>query len=598
MSTLLRKDVPAQCKWDPSHIYATAEDWEKDFQWIQENTGKLAAMAGTLGQGREQVLAALGLYAKVGEHISRLYTYASTNLNSDNSDAFYQGLSARAMSLYAQFGAAAAFISPELLALDAQTLNAYIADPAFADFDTLLRDLERMRPHTLDTRMETVLASAQEALAGTGNVYDMLTTVDMKLGKVKDEEGKLVELTHALYGSLKESPNRSVRKAAYERMMKAYAAYGATFAASYAGNVKADVFNARTRGYQSARQAALYPDDIPESVYDNLLSAIHDALPILHAYCELRKKAFDLPTVHMYDLYAPMQKGFESKMSFDEAYELLLEGVAPLGQDYVEIVRAAKDQNWIDVYETPNKTSGAYSNGAAYGVHPYVLLNFRPELDGMLTLAHEMGHAMHSYFSNHTQPFAKSDYTIFVAEVASTCNEILCIHTLRKKYAGNKAAQMALIGRMLEGFRTTVFRQAMFAEFEMKAHAMEEAGQPLTCESLSAMYYDLNKAYYGGGCRVDRVVENEWMRIPHFYNSFYVYKYATGFCAAVALANRILNGGEEAVAAYRKFLTLGGSMSPIEELKVAGIDMSSPEPVAAALDTFAELLTEFSELMD
>ena len=596
--TMLRKDIPAEYKWDPSHIYATQEDWEKDFEWIKENVAKLASYAGTLAQGREQVLTVLGLYAEVGEHLSRLYSYASTNLNSDNSDPFYQGVSARAMSLYAQFAAAVAFISPELLALDADTLNAYIADPAFADYDAMLKDLERMRPHTLSTEMETVLASAQEALGSAGNIYDMFTDVDMKLGKVKNEEGKMVELTHARYGSMMESPSRSVRKAAYERMMKAYAAYGSTFAAAYAGNVKADVFNARTRGYQSARQAALYPDDIPETVYDNLLTAIHDALPILHAYCGLRQKAFDIPTVHMYDLYAPMQKGFESKLSFEEAYGLLLEGVAPLGEDYVETVRKAKDARWIDVYETPNKTTGAYSNGAAYGVHPYVLLNFRPELDGLLTLAHEMGHAMHSYYSNASQPFAKSDYTIFVAEVASTCNEVLTIHALRKKYEGNKAAQMALIGRLLEGFRTTVFRQAMFAEFEMKAHAMEEAGQPLTRESLCAMYYDLNKQYYGGGCRVDKVVENEWMRIPHFYRSFYVYKYATGFCAAVALANRILSGGEEAVKAYRKFLTLGGSMSPIEELKIAGVDMSTPEPVVSALDTFAELLADFSEMMD
>ena len=594
--TMLRKDIPAEYKWDPSHIYATQEDWEKDFEWIKENVAKLASYAGTLAQGREQVLTVLGLYAEVGEHLSRLYSYASTNLNSDNSDPFYQGVSARAMSLYAQFAAAVAFISPELLALDADTLNAYIADPAFADYDAMLKDLERMRPHTLSTEMETVLASAQEALGSAGNIYDMFTDVDMKLGKVKNEEGKMVELTHARYGSMMESPSRSVRKAAYERMMKAYAAYGSTFAAAYAGNVKADVFNARTRGYQSARQAALYPDDIPESVYDNLLTAIHDALPILHAYCGLRQKAFDIPTVHMYDLYAPMQKGFESKLSFEEAYDLLLEGVAPLGEDYVETVRKAKDARWIDVYENEGKRSGAYSAGVS--VHPYVLLNYTGSLDSQFTLAHEMGHAMHSYYSNASQPFAKSDYTIFVAEVASTCNEVLTIHALRKKYEGNKAAQMALIGRLLEGFRTTVFRQAMFAEFEMKAHAMEEAGQPLTRESLCAMYYDLNKQYYGGGCRVDKVVENEWMRIPHFYRSFYVYKYATGFCAAVALANRILSGGEEAVKAYRKFLTLGGSMSPIEELKIAGVDMSTPEPVVSALDTFAELLADFSEMMD
>ena len=599
MSQLLqRKDVPAERKWDPSHIYATQEAWEKDFEWIKENIAKIGAFAGTLSQGRDQVLAALRLYAETGEHMARLYSYASTNLNSDNSDAFYQGVSARAMSLYAQFMTAAAFFTPEMLALDSEVLKAYIDDPDFADFDTMLKDLERMRAHTLSTEMETLLASAQEALSGPSNIYDMLTDVDMKLGKVKNEEGQFVDLTPARFGSMLESPVRSVRKGAYERMMKAYAAYGSTFAATYAANVKADVFNARAHGYQSAREAALYPDDIPVSVYDNLLEAIHDAIPTLNAYCQMRQEAFGIPTTHMYDLYVPMAQGFESSLSYDEAYDLLLEGIAPLGEDYVDVVRKAKDANWIDVYETPNKSSGAYSNGAAYGVHPYVLLNFRPELEGMLTLAHEMGHAMHSYYSNGTQPFAKSDYTIFVAEVASTCNEVLTIHALRKKYAGNKAAQLALIERLLEGFRTTVFRQTMFAEFEMKAHAMEEAGQPLTRDSLCAMYYDLNKQYYGGGCRVDKLVENEWMRIPHFYRSFYVYKYATGFCAAVALANRILNGGEDAVKAYRKFLTLGGSMSPIEELKVAGVDMSTPEPVVSALDTFAELLAEFSELMD
>ena len=598
MSQLLRKDIPLHQQWDPSHIYAAQEDWEKDFTWIKDNIPTLAAYAGKLHEGRDTVLGALRLYAEMGEHFSRLYTYASISLNTDNSDPFYQGVAARAGSLYAQFAAAAAFLSPELLTLSAETLQGYIADPDFADFDTLLKDLERMRPHTLSTEMETLLASAQEALGAPGNIYDMLTDVDMKLGKVKGEDGKMVELTHARFGSMLESSNRSVRRAAYERMMKAYAAYGSTFAATYSSNVKSDVFNARSHGYKTAREAAMYPDDIPVSVYDNLLSAIHDALPTLHAYCGLRKRAFDIPTVHMYDLYAPMEKGFDSKMNFDEAYELLLEGVAPLGEDYVDVVRKAKDSRWIDVFETPNKTTGAYSSGGAYGVHPYVLLNYRAELDGLLTLAHEMGHAMHSYYSNKTQPFAKSDYTIFVAEVASTCNEVLTISALRKKYAGNKAAQMALIGRLLEGFRTTVFRQSMFAEFELKAHEMEEAGQPLTRESLCAMYYDLNKTYYGGGCRVDKVVENEWMRIPHFYRSFYVYKYATGFCAAVALANKILNGGEEAVKAYRTFLTLGGSMSPIEELKVAGVDMSTPEPVVSALDTFAELLADFSEMMD
>lgn len=590
---LLRKDVPAQAKWQTSHVYASQEDWEKDFQWIQEKAKELAAYAGTLKNGKDTVLSLLKTYAEANEHLSRLYTYASCNLNVDNGDSFYQGVMARTQSLYAQYSAAVAFLSPELLKLPKTTLKGYIADPDFADFDVMLKDLERMRPHTLSTEVETLLASGQEVFDATGNVYDMLTDVDMSLGKVRDESGKQVELTHARYGSMLESPSRAVRKAAYERMMKAYAAYGSTFAATYAGNVKSDVFMAKAHGYQSAREAALYPDDIPVSVYDNLLKAVHEALPVLHAYCGMRKEAFNIPTVHMYDLYAPMTKDFQMKLTFDEAYELLLEAVAPLGKDYQDVVRSAKDGGWIDVYETKGKTTGAYSNGSAYGVHPYVLLNFRPELDGLLTLAHEMGHAMHSYYSNHTQPFIKSDYTIFVAEVASTCNEVLTINALRKKFEGNQAAQQALIGRLLEGFRTTVFRQTMFAEFEMKAHAMEEAGQPLTRESLNAMYYDLNKQYYGGGCRVDKVVENEWMRIPHFYRSFYVYKYATSFCAAVALADKILHGTPEDVAAYRRFLTLGGSMSPIEELKTVGIDMSTPAPIEAALDVFASLLADF-----
>lgn len=592
---LLRKDVPAQAQWQTSHIYASQEEWEKDFQWVQEKAKELAAYAGTLKNGKDTVLSLLKTYAESSEHLSRLYTYASCNLNVDNGEPFYQGVMARTQTLYAQYSAAVAFLSPELLKLPKATLKSYIADPDFADFDTILKDLERMRPHTLSSEVETLLASGQEVFGATGNVYDMLTDVDMSLGKVRDESGKQVELTHARYGSMLESPNRAVRKAAYERMMKAYAAYGSTFAATYAGNVKGDVFLARAHGYQSAREAALYPDDIPVSVYDNLLKAVHDALPVLHAYCGMRKEAFGIPTVHMYDLYAPMTKDFQMKLSFDEAYELLLEAVAPLGKDYQDVVRSAKDGGWIDVYETKGKTTGAYSNGSAYGVHPYVLLNFRPELDGLLTLAHEMGHAMHSYYSNHTQPFIKSDYTIFVAEVASTCNEVLTINALRKKFAGNQAAQQALIGRLLEGFRTTVFRQTMFAEFEMKAHAMEEAGQPLTRESLNAMYYDLNKQYYGGGCRVDKVVENEWMRIPHFYRSFYVYKYATSFCAAVALADKILHGTPEDVAAYRRFLTLGGSMSPIEELKTVGIDMSTPAPIEAALDVFASLLADFQQ---
>lgn len=592
-----RQAIAEEFKWQPSHIYENEERWEEDFHFIQLNIEKLAGYAGTIQNGKETVLSYLRLSTETEEHFNRLFTYVMCCLNADNSNSYYQALMARCQSLATQYEFACAFFSPEMLALPEETLTSYCEDTDFADWDEALRLLAQERPHVLDAATEKLLANASEALCASSNIYDMLTDVDMKLGKVKNEEGKTVELTHALYSSLLESKNRSVRKGAWERMLKAYQGFGSTFAATYSANVKKDVFSAKTRHFSSARAASLFPDDVPETVYDNLITAVHDAIPVLNEYCRMRERALNIPKAHMYDLYVPMTKNFNVKLSFDEAYELLLEAVAPLGNDYQEAVRSARHEGWIDVYETPNKTTGAYSNGAAYGVHPYVLLNFRPELEGLMTLAHEMGHAMHSYYSNHNQPFAKHDYTIFVAEVASTCNEILTIHALRKKYEGNMAAQATLIGRLLEGFRTTVFRQTLFAEFEMKAHAMEESGEPLTRETLSRVYYELNKTYYGGGCVVDKIIENEWMRIPHFYRPFYVYKYATGFCAAMTLAQHILHDGEEGVAAYRKFLTLGGSMPPIEELKVAGVDMSSPEPIYAALDTFAELLAEFSELI-
>ena len=598
MSQMNRSELPANAVWKPEHIYADQSAFEIDIEWVQEQLKELSALLPKFKEGgKATVLQGLKLFSRIIERGILLYSYAQIVMNTDNGNSEGQALCARAGALFVKVQTVAASLSPTLLALPRKTVKAYIEDPDFADFDKLLIDTERMRSHTLSKEVESLLASAGEVFDAPSNIYQMLSEVDMKLGKVRDEEGKTVELTNALYASLLESSNRSVRKNAFERMLKTYNAYGSTYAASYSAAVKKDVFNARAHGFSSAREAALYPAQIPESVYDNLIAAVHDALPVLNAYCELRKTALNLPSVHLYDLYVPMVKEAKMTFSYDEAYEKLLKAIEPLGKDYQKVVREAKEAGWIDIYETPNKTTGAYSNGSAYSVHPYILLNYRPELDGLLTLAHEMGHAMHSYYSNHTQPFAKSDYTIFVAEVASTCNEVLTIQSLRKQYADNKAIQAMLIGRLLEGFRTTVFRQTMFAEFEMKAHIMEETGEPLTRETLSAMYYQLNKQYYGKSCTVDKLIANEWMRIPHFYMPFYVYQYATGFCAAVALADNILNGGEEAVKAYRTFLTLGDSMSPIEELKIAGVDMSTTEPVTHALDVFAELLTDFCEMI-
>lgn len=592
-----RADLPENVKWKPEHIYPSLQEWEADYAWIDSRLPQLTELTEQLKEGREKVLAALRLEAELGEHFVRLYSYATCVLNVDNSVAESQSLMLRTESLYTRFNAAAAKMSPGLLKLPKATLKSYMHDAEFSDFSEILRQADRSRSHILSANEEKLLANSREALRASSNIYDMMTDVDLKLGTLKDENGKTITLTNGRFGTLLESKDRRVRKAAFETMHKAYGDFGNTFAAIYAANVKADVFSARTRKYDSSLQAALDPDEIPESVYLNLIDAIHDALPVLKAYCSLRRDALNIPAVHLYDLYVPMAPKFNSSFTYDESYDMLVNTVGVLGEDYQNTVKAAKNAGWIDVYETPSKTSGAYSNGNAYGIHPYILLNYRPTLDGALTLAHEMGHSMHSYYSNATQPFTKSDYTIFVAEVASTCNEVLTIQSLRKRCADDPNAQLALIGRLLENFRTTVFRQTLFAEFELNAHRMEEAGEPLTRESLSKMYTDLYRMYYGGACKIDKAIENEWMRIPHFYNSFYVYKYATGFCAAIALAKRILEEGEPAVKDYRRFLSLGCSMSPIEELKVAGVDMSTVQPVSAALDTFAELVADFSAML-
>lgn len=471
-----------------------------------------------------------------------------------------------------------------------------MADAAFADYDVFLRDVLRMKPHTLSPREEQLLAMASEIAGVPENAYDMLAGADLDLGKTRGEDGKKAALTDARLVSFLESPDRAVRKAAYMNVMNGYGRMGNTIASLYAGQVKADLFESAARGYAGAREAALYPDQIDESVYDSLIEAVHGGVDTLCEYLRIRREQLGVGKLHMYDLYAKTDGGFDVKLDIDEAFALFLESVKPLGEDYVADASRALRERWIDVYETKNKRGGAYSN-AVYKTTPYVLLNHTKTYDGLSTLCHEMGHAMHSFYSNQAQPFAKADYTIFVAEVASTCNEILLYEHLMKTYADDRRAQLALVGAMLEHFRTTVFRQTMFAEFEHKAHRMAEAGESLTCESLCAMYEALNKLYYGKAVKVDHEVAQEWMRIPHFYSPFYVYKYATGFCAAVALARGVLSGDAQKVAAYRRFLTLGGSMPPLDELRVAGVDMSTPQPVCEALDYFAELVMVYRDLL-
>ena len=595
---LTRATVEQKYTWDMTRIYENDEAWEKAVADVKASADAFAAKAGTLKDGKEVILAALNEYADMYTQISGIYTYAMMKQNEDTTVGTYQAMLGRAASLLSEVGAKTAYAIPELLALPEGTLEALIEDPAFADFDAQLKSILRQKPHTLSAREEQLLAMAGEVCGASENAYDMLTDADMDLGFTRGEDGKKTKLTDVRLLSFLGSKDRAVRKAAYTNTMNGYAKLGNAIAAMYAGQVKADMFNAKARGYKSAREAALYPDEIDENVYDSLIDAIHGGIGTLSEYLRIKKEQLGLSVMHLYDMYVDVDTGFDIQMDVDEAFATFIDAVAPLGEDYQHDAGRALPERWIDAYETKNKRGGAYCTGGAYWTTPYVLLNYKKTYDGLSTLCHEMGHAMHSFYSNKTQPAAKADYTIFVAEVASTCNEILLSEHLLKKYEGNREAQIMLIGNLLEHFRTTVFRQTLFAEFEHEAHKAAEAGESLTKDVLCKIHYDLNKLYYGGACKVDKEVQYEWMRIPHFYSSFYVYKYATGFCAAVALARGILSGDKEKLDAYRKFLTLGGSMPPIEELKVAGVDMSTPQPVCEALDYFAELVLEYKQLLD
>ena len=593
---LTRATVDPKYTWDLTRAFESDEQWEKVFADVKQEAAEFAGFAGRLHEERHIVLAAIRMYMEVNRRLEGLYAYAMMKQNEDGDNGKYQAMYGRVASLASEVAAKAAFFTPELLSLPEEELQGMIADPKFAEYDVFLKGMLRMKPHTLSAREEQLMAMAGEVTRVPDSVADM-AYIDLDLGTIKDENGKQVKLTDVRLHSFLLSKNRNVRRNAYTKVMNGYNKFGNTFAALYAGQVKADLFESTARGYGSAREAALYPDEVSEEVYDSLIEAVHGGVDTLNEYLRIRKEQMGLAQLHMYDLYTELESGFDMKLDIEEAFAVFLKAVAPLGADYVADASVALKDRWIDVYETKNKRGGAYCCGSVNWTTPYVLLNHKKTFDGVSTLCHEMGHAMHSYYSNKTQPYAKCDYTIFVAEVASTCNEILLAECLLKEYAHDRQAKIAIVGALLEHFRTTVFRQTMFAEFEQKAHVMAQEGKSLTRDSLNAMYYDLNKLYYGGAVKVDQAVASEWMRIPHFYSAFYVYKYATGFCAAVALARNILSGDPEKIAAYRKFLTLGGSMPPIEELKVAGVDMSTPQPVSEALDYFAELVMTYQTLL-
>lgn len=587
-----RCEIDAQWKWDLTHIFPSDQAWEEARAAALEAIKAFAARQGHVAEDPKGTIRAFfALY----ERFAEIYEYAFLRQETDNSDTVAQGLKSKAMSLAVQLESQSAFLQPELLTLPAAELEALQTAPDMADYSEYIRNLIREKPHILSPEQEKLLAMMGELQQAPDNIFSMLSNVDMTFPDVHMPDGTTSPLRESNLSTYLHDRNQDVRRQGWEGIMSTYGRFGATIAAIYGASVKKDQFNADARHMPSAVEASLFPYEIPLSVYDNLIAAVHESLPSLTDYLKLRRERMGLSELHMYDMYAPLVDNFDMDLPYPEAYQLVLEGLAPLGEDYVAKLKEAYSGGWIDVYPNENKSSGAFSCGDLVRVHPYVLLNHNNNLTSAMTIAHELGHAMHSYFSNTHQPYPKADYSLFVAEVASTCNEALMLRSLQKKFTDPKA-QAYLLVDLLEKFRTTVYRQTMFAEFERISHDMAARGEPLTKDALNAAYYDLNQKYYGGGAVVDRLVENEWMRIPHFYRAFYVFVYATGFCAAMALSQRIMQEGESAVQDYRRFLSAGSSVPPLEALKLAGVDMTSPEPVRNALKIFQETIDQFRAL--
>ena len=592
MALQTRAEAKKEFTWNFSDIFADDAAWEAAYKKAAEEVEKIPALAGTLGKSVAGMKAALDLITEVSRQVEVLYIYSMLRMNVDNGDPTYQAMNGRATNLLVRLSTVAAFVGPEILSIDEKKLAEMMADPALKTYRHALEDTDRMRKYTLDRHSEEMLAMLSDAAGGTSDAFKMLESVDMTFPEIKDGNGETVTLTHGNFGVFRESGDARVRKESFEAYFGEFKRYINTFAAMYAGSVKMDNYYTRVRGYDSSCERALFADNVSVSVYDSLVEAVHAGLPTMRRYLELRRRVLGLKELNMYDLYCPIVADVDMKIPYADAQKLVKEATKPLGEEYGKLLDRAFSERWIDVYENKGKTTGAYSCGV-YGVHPYVLLNYSDKLDDAFTLAHELGHSMHSWFSDTTQDFANHDYRIMVAEVASTVNEVLLSKYLLQTETDPKK-RAYILNHFLEGFRTTVFRQTLFAEFERQAHDAEMNGTPLTAETLNGIYRKLNELYYEGAV-INELQDIEWARIPHFYNAFYVYKYATGFSSAVAIADRILN--HNGAADYLRFLSTGGSDYPLEELKIAGVDLTKPDAVAGALKEFDNALIELENLL-
>jgi oligoendopeptidase F len=590
-----RHEVPAADTWDLASLFADDAAWEAAFTKWEATVPGYAAHKGKMGASADALLAAIEFDLAFERAGDTLGTYAFLKTTEDVAHGPAQAMKARYAGVAAKAAEAGSYFRPEILAIPDATMAAFLADARLAPHRLTLQRLQRFKPHTLTEAEERVLALGTEAAQTARNVFDQLLDADLTFGTVELKHGESVELTHGSYSQCLEHPDRRVRKEAFDKYYASFTAHANTLAATLGGSVKQDVFNARVRNYPSARAAALFPDNVPESVYDNLVTAVRNKLPAVHKYYDLRKRAMKLDDVHMYDVYVPILSDIEKTTPWDDGVGLVIDSLAVLGSDYTNALSKGMRGRWCDRYENKGKHSGAFSSGC-FDSDPYILMNYKPQvLDHVYTLAHEAGHSMHSYYSK-AQPYQYSSYTIFVAEVASTFNEQFLGRHLLKHATGDRE-RAYFLNREIDDIRRTIVRQTMFAEFEAVTHAMAERNESLTLDALKAEYQKLLNAYFGPRFALDPELALECLRIPHFYRAFYVYKYATGLSAAVALAERVANGGKAELDAYLNFLKAGSSKDPLDLLRDAGVDMATPAPVEAALDRFEKLVDELDALL-
>ncbi len=587
-----RSEVKQQYKWAIEDIYPSDEAWEKDYARAEKMIN-FSSYAGKLGD-REVLLSYLKANDEFMKLAEALAVYAYMKHDEDARIAKYTSYNSKMGMLFSKYSAENAFFEPEMAGESEQYLDSLIADERFSDYDYQLLLLKKNKSHVLSEGEEKLIALAGESFSTFKETFGMIDNADLPLPEI-ELEGKKVKLSHGLYGLVLHSSDREKRKEVYEKYYAAYISLINTITSTYYGNVKKDVFYARAYKFASCLERALFREDVERSVYDNLLASVESSFPAMHRYIADRKKILGYDKLYFYDVYAPLVADVDFKMSYDEAYDYIIRGLAPLGSDYQALLKRGHDERWIDVEETEGKRSGAYSTGVN-GVHPYVLLNYQPTLSDVFTIAHEMGHSLHTYFSAQAQPYAKADYRIFVAEVASTVNEVLLLKYMLAD-AKDENLKKYLLNYYLDTIRATLHRQTMFAEFEFKAHDMVEKGEPLTKENLCSLYSDLGKRYYGDAIEHDYNISCEWCRIPHFYNAFYVYKYSTGIISAMNIANRILTEGESAVKDYFAFLSGGSSTDPVSLLKLAGVDLTTKAPFEFAMKEFADTLAQFEKMM-